>query len=75
MPRRCPGPMAVGSESALAFSSPPWGEAALEYRDRHADMLLWIAFAVLTAAVLAFVLAPLVRPVRSDADRDAGEDD
>jgi cytochrome c-type biogenesis protein CcmH len=29
-------------------------------------MLLWIAFAFLTAAVLAGVLAPLVRPVRHD---------
>jgi len=29
-------------------------------------MLLWIAFAVLTAAVLAAVLAPLARPVRSE---------
>jgi cytochrome c-type biogenesis protein CcmH len=36
-------------------------------------MLLWVAFAVLTAAVLAFVLAPLVRPVRpgDEAARDA----
>lgn len=30
-------------------------------------MLLWIAFALLTAGVLAFVLAPLVRPQRADA--------
>jgi cytochrome c-type biogenesis protein CcmH len=31
-------------------------------------MLLWVAFAILTTAVLAFVLAPLVRPVREQAE-------
>jgi cytochrome c-type biogenesis protein CcmH len=30
-------------------------------------MLLWVAFAALTAGVLAFVLAPLIRPARSAA--------
>ncbi len=34
-------------------------------------MLLWVAFAILTAAVLAFVLAPLVRPVRARAEANA----
>lgn len=33
-------------------------------------MLLWLAFALLTAAVLAAVLAPLARPARSEADAD-----
>ena len=38
-------------------------------------MLLWIAFALLTAAVLAAVLAPLARPVRpeeADGSAEAG---
>jgi cytochrome c-type biogenesis protein CcmH len=35
-------------------------------------MLLWIAFAVLTAAVLAAVLAPLGRSSRQEATADAG---
>ena len=36
-------------------------------------MLLWIAFAILTAAVLAVVLAPLARPARSGAAAVDGE--
>ena len=34
-------------------------------------MLLWVAFAILTAAVLAFVLAPLARSVRTQAEPNA----
>jgi cytochrome c-type biogenesis protein CcmH len=36
-------------------------------------MLLWIAFALLTAAVLAWVLAPLGRPVPAGADAASAE--
>jgi cytochrome c-type biogenesis protein CcmH len=35
-------------------------------------MLLWIAFAVMTAGVLAAVLAPLMRPVRSEEAAEPG---
>ncbi len=34
-------------------------------------MLLWVAFAILTAAVLAFVLAPLARPAQGPAETAA----
>ena len=36
-------------------------------------MLLWLAFALLTAAVLAAVLAPLTRPSRQDASEDSAD--
>ena len=36
-------------------------------------MLLWIAFAFLTAAVLAAVLAPLARPARQDETAGSSE--
>ena len=36
-------------------------------------MLLWVAFAILTAAVLAFVLAPLVRSPRAQAETEAAD--
>jgi cytochrome c-type biogenesis protein CcmH len=36
-------------------------------------MLLWLAFALLTAAVLAAVLAPLARPSRQDASEDGAD--
>jgi cytochrome c-type biogenesis protein CcmH len=36
-------------------------------------MLLWIAFALLTAAVLATVLAPLGRPARSEEEEGSAE--
>jgi cytochrome c-type biogenesis protein CcmH len=35
-------------------------------------MLLWLAFALLTAAVLAIVLAPLARPARKAQEAEAG---
>jgi cytochrome c-type biogenesis protein CcmH len=41
-------------------------------RDDWQDMLLWFLFAVLTAAALAVVLAPLGRPPRADEGAEAG---
>ena len=55
----------------VAIQGAAWGEGLTPSQDEQ-RMLLWIAFAVMTAAVLAAVLMPLARPARPQSSAASG---